>query len=283
VRDEFSQKVLDVLAKRVGVRCSNPGCRKLTTGPRSDPSRIVCIGVGAHITAASPRGKRYDPSVTSEQRTSEDNGIWLCQNDAKLVDNDDVRYTVAVLREWKRQAEAAALAELEGTSERRPEDAAELELSVGGVPVGGNVPVRTSRKGYDSSGYCDRHEYELVVTVRNLGDERLDGYHVDAEFPAGALEHPKKHAAYVPARSTRERAFFRASGAATPELFPGDPAAVLTLPYYVDHEMYTNWDTSSASPTARPHTFEQSVRVALYRNGLPPLVLEHPFKALQNF
>jgi len=39
VRDEFSQKTLEVLAKRVGVRCSNPGCRKVTTGPRSDANR----------------------------------------------------------------------------------------------------------------------------------------------------------------------------------------------------------------------------------------------------
>jgi hypothetical protein len=68
MRHEFSQKTLDVLAKRVGVRCSNPGCRKLTTGPRNDTSRIVCIGVGAHMTAASPGGccpwPRSHPAIT---------------------------------------------------------------------------------------------------------------------------------------------------------------------------------------------------------------------------
>ena len=38
-----------------------------------------------------------------------DNGIWLCQNCAKLVDNDPIRYTADVLRGWKASAESEAL------------------------------------------------------------------------------------------------------------------------------------------------------------------------------
>lgn len=41
------------------------------------------------------------------------NGIWLCQNCAKLVDADDSRYTVEKLKEWKLDAEAAAAKALE--------------------------------------------------------------------------------------------------------------------------------------------------------------------------
>ncbi len=182
MRDNFSKDTRDVLAKRVAVRCSNPGCRKVTTGPRSDEARIVCIGVGAHITAASEGGARYDPTLTSEQRTSESNGIWLCQNCAKLVDNDGARYTVALLREWKRKTEAAIRAEIEGGSERRIEDAAELELTVGGIVIGSGRPVKPATMGCDRTGYCDRHDYELAIVVRNLGKERLVGYHVDAEL-----------------------------------------------------------------------------------------------------
>jgi hypothetical protein len=33
-------------------------------------------------------GPRYDPVLTVEQRCSVANGIWLCQNCAKLIDND---------------------------------------------------------------------------------------------------------------------------------------------------------------------------------------------------
>lgn len=113
-RDEFSKQMVDVLAKRVGIRCSNPSCRKLTTGPRTESHHIVNIGVGAHITAASLGGPRSDPSLTPEQRQSPENGIWLCQNCAKLVDNDPTRYNLELLRDWKSRAEEAALAEVEG-------------------------------------------------------------------------------------------------------------------------------------------------------------------------
>jgi hypothetical protein len=72
------------------------------------------VGVAAHITAASPGGPRYDASLSSADRQSAANGIWLCQKCAKLVDNDPERYTVSVLRLWKEQAEADALAVVEG-------------------------------------------------------------------------------------------------------------------------------------------------------------------------
>jgi hypothetical protein len=193
VRDDFSKDVVDTLAKRVGGRCCNPGCRKLTVGPRSDPAKIVCIGVAAHITAASAGGPRFDASLTPEQRRQPDNGIWLCQNCAKLVDNDAAVFPVALLRTWKSKAEAEARAEVQGGAYvSPPEDAAELELTVGGRAIvrssqgADGKPPRASRYGYDDSG-CSRHDYKLVVSVHNLGNERLARYHVDVEFPARAL------------------------------------------------------------------------------------------------
>lgn len=112
--DDFSPTVKDMLAKRVGVRCSNPACRKLTIGPRDDSTKSVNIGVAAHITAASPAGPRFDSSLSSEQRKSANNGIWLCQNCAKLIDNDQFKYTVALLQGWKQVSEEQARIELEG-------------------------------------------------------------------------------------------------------------------------------------------------------------------------
>lgn len=100
------------------MRCSNPGCRLPTSGPKDEPTRVVNVGVAAHITAASPGGPRYDPTVTSEQRRSIENGIWLCQTCAKLIDSDVDRFTVIVLQEWKRSAEDAARKAIESpTSE----------------------------------------------------------------------------------------------------------------------------------------------------------------------
>ncbi len=62
------------------------------------------------------RWPRYNPQLTPEERKLPENGIWLCQNHAKLVDNDEVRYTVDILNEWKRLSERAALLEIEGTA-----------------------------------------------------------------------------------------------------------------------------------------------------------------------
>ena len=114
MRDDFDAKTKEVLARRVGYRCSNPDCRKLTSGPQEDPAKAVSIGVAAHITAASEGGPRYDPSLSPEERRSVDNGLWLCQNCAKLIDSDVQRYTLELLREWKRQAEQRARDEVEG-------------------------------------------------------------------------------------------------------------------------------------------------------------------------
>jgi hypothetical protein len=114
MRDDFSNRVKELLAKRVGWRCSNPACRLLTSGPQVDPLNSVNIGVAAHITAASPGGPRYDESLTIAQRSDSSNGIWLCQKCAKLVDSDLNRYTIEKLLNWKHFAEQEALNELEG-------------------------------------------------------------------------------------------------------------------------------------------------------------------------
>lgn len=127
MRDDFNVSTKELLAQRVGFKCSNPGCQQPTSGPQADPSGTVNLGVAAHITAASPAGPRYDPTLTSEQRASADNGIWLCQTDGKLVDNDEVRYTVDVLRDWKTRAEAASARELEQRLRRFPDRSAVLE------------------------------------------------------------------------------------------------------------------------------------------------------------
>ena len=48
-RDDFKAKTIDIMAKRVGYRCSNPNCRKLTCGANDDPENYSNIGVAAHI------------------------------------------------------------------------------------------------------------------------------------------------------------------------------------------------------------------------------------------
>ena len=105
MRDDFNKKVIDTLSKRVALHCSNPNCRKLTMGPNSQKQKTTNIGVAAHITAASYNGPRFDPNLTSKERSSMDNAIWLCQSCSKLIDSDSVKYTTELLKKWKTDAE----------------------------------------------------------------------------------------------------------------------------------------------------------------------------------
>jgi hypothetical protein len=109
MRDDFNSIVKGTLAKRVAFRCSNPDCCTPTSGPQSEPHGAINIGVAAHICAASRGGKRYDPNQSGSERSGIENGIWLCQNCAKLIDSDEIRFSVAILRKWKELAENAAL------------------------------------------------------------------------------------------------------------------------------------------------------------------------------
>lgn len=81
IRDDFDRKTIDILAKRASYICSNPNCRSLTLCPsEKDPEKYIFIGKGAHITAASMNGPRFDSSFSFEQRSSIENGIFLCSN-----------------------------------------------------------------------------------------------------------------------------------------------------------------------------------------------------------
>lgn len=129
MRDDFTQATAQLLAKRVGFKCSNPDCRKPTSGPGGDGG-TVSLGVAAHITAASEGGPRFNPHLTSEGRRAADNGIWLCQQCSRLVDADHSSHTVLDLLDWKHFAESAAAIELRGFVIRRGRDFATLEAKV---------------------------------------------------------------------------------------------------------------------------------------------------------
>jgi hypothetical protein len=111
-RDNFNKPIRELLARRVGFRCSNPNCRILTIGPGDSPTGTTDVGIAAHIAAAAPGGKRYDPSMTHEERGSYENGIWLCQIHAKLVDDARERFPSDLLKQWKRLSEDAARLEI---------------------------------------------------------------------------------------------------------------------------------------------------------------------------
>lgn len=129
-RDDFSKTTKDILAKRVGFLCSNPNCRKPTVGSNEKPSKSTLIGIAAHITAASKGGPRYDDSISQESRRDIENGIWLCSNCATLIDKDSEKYSIEVLRQWKKEAEFESSKRLKGEKEHHAQGYPYLEADL---------------------------------------------------------------------------------------------------------------------------------------------------------
>jgi hypothetical protein len=112
LRDDFTQRTITDIAKAVGYKCSNPDCQRLTVGSNAKRDGVINVGVGAHITAASPGGPRYDESADAETRKGKDNCIWMCQDCAKVIDSDPAHFSVTLLKDWKRGAEERTFREV---------------------------------------------------------------------------------------------------------------------------------------------------------------------------
>lgn len=105
-RDDFDKPTKGVIARRVNYMCSIPYCPLFTQKPHpADTEDVLNLGIAAHITAASEGGPRFDPTMTPEQRKSANNGIWLCEKCARVIDLAPELYTVELLQHWKRLAE----------------------------------------------------------------------------------------------------------------------------------------------------------------------------------
>lgn len=92
--------VLRGLFTRSGNRCAFPGCDQLLINPKNQFIAQVC-----HIKAALPKGERYDPGQTDDERRAYDNLLLLCYPH-HVETNDVVEFTVERLRQIKREHEA---------------------------------------------------------------------------------------------------------------------------------------------------------------------------------
>ena len=216
-RDDFLLSVKRVLADRVGHRCSNPDCRQNTSAPNTDPNSSTSIGVAAHITAAARGGPRFNAILSQEERRAAGNGIWLCQNCAKLIDSDEAAYDELRLREWKASAEAEQ--EERVARPRGEEDSARPPIPERGQ--GGQSWIPPS--------FVDALESELIQGDRatfllaKLAEKTEIGRTWDAAWP-GAVPWP--HAiAYALAELVRDKA--------VPSLRSGELFTALAVPFLI--------------------------------------------------
>ena len=188
-RDDFPPRIKEKLRARVGFRCSNPDCRVPTVGPGDGESDIAHFGKAAHITAAAVGGPRYDASLSGAERRSIRNGIWLCSNCATEIDANEARYSVGLLHEWKRKAEALADAE-KGKRLPHADDARnELIAALSGLPVPfthtaiGNVH-KASKQRLDSLDPRLRVETAYVNGVTTFKLHALETVPFNISIPA---------------------------------------------------------------------------------------------------
>lgn len=106
---KFSDDTIETLSKRAALLCSNPDCGVLTSGPTEDKDSSINIGEAAHIYGRTSRAARYKPDLSISEIADITNGIWLCRNCHKLIDNDAPRFPAELLFEWRRQHEQTIL------------------------------------------------------------------------------------------------------------------------------------------------------------------------------
>ena len=111
-RDDFTVATKAIMAQRVAYKCSRPDCRNPTVGPNSIETKSTLVGEAAHIRAASPGGPRYDSSLSEEERSHINNGIWLCPRCATIIDKDPDKFPKDLLEDWKQKSEKMAWDEL---------------------------------------------------------------------------------------------------------------------------------------------------------------------------
>jgi hypothetical protein len=114
----FSSDTIETLGKRSALTCSNPDCGALTAGPTVDELGSVNLGEAAHIFGLTPKSARYTASLTATELSDITNGIWLCRNCHKSIDNDELRFPVDLLFQWRRIHEADVLDRLGKPGER---------------------------------------------------------------------------------------------------------------------------------------------------------------------
>jgi hypothetical protein len=97
----ISLKTHKMLWGRSGNMCAFPDCKKILVVDETLTDDPSVIGEEAHIVAQKKDGPRGLSELTPEQRDKYDNLILLCSIHHKIVDDQEHKYTVDQLKEFK--------------------------------------------------------------------------------------------------------------------------------------------------------------------------------------
>jgi hypothetical protein len=140
-------------------------------------------------------------------------------------------------------------------------------------PPVGSTPVELAITYKKLVCDADHHNYRLTITLKNLGTEVIDSYHMDVLFPTAFLFGGTHGSAVVPIRRTDTHSCIRVSSKTgeVNALYPGDLNTILTIDYYMNRHLF------------KTELLSQNVTATLYVEGKPPLVVEKSMSELQVF
>jgi hypothetical protein len=93
-------------------------------------------------------------------------------------------------------------------------------------------------------------------------------------MPAAVVSSPNAQPVYVPENSNKDIAFFRVSSHSLKQkIYPGDSRIVLSIPYYMDNEIYCGLKDRWRLGVS---LFKRAVKATLYLYGFRPLTVGFP-------
>jgi hypothetical protein len=95
----YSQKTIKRLFALSGNQCAFSNCIRILVNQNNALDSNIC-----HIEAAEPKGQRYNPNMTDQERADYNNLILLCPIHHDET-NDTTKYTVNVLQNMKKSHE----------------------------------------------------------------------------------------------------------------------------------------------------------------------------------
>lgn len=182
-----------ILFSAAAGRCSFPNCRmnlvlEVEEGDKKQIGKIAHIV--AHSSTGPKKGPRADSSYPQEKLDTYDNWILLCGTHHDIVDNDEGKYTVEVLREMKKDHEAWVTSSLE--KEMVNIGFAELEIAAAAISSAkaiqskGSFDVLPPAEKIDKNNLTERTYHLITMGLsrsRVVGDFIENQSKLDENYP----------------------------------------------------------------------------------------------------
>lgn len=171
---DFPKNIIETLSRRAALRCSNPDCDKLTTGPNFVEGKATNIGEAAHIYGARSGAARYRPEMSDDERASLSNAIWLCSDCHGLIDKDAGRFSDNLLLIWKEKHEEKLMQEIGKPGELLRRLANDREVGqLGLIPLYAEQIVREKPPYWEFMLTAELLDYHLKPVLRAARDLEL--------------------------------------------------------------------------------------------------------------